>query len=478
MKDISGLTNRRRNEKERLSWRFGIPELDELVGELPSGYVVLIEGKPGSGKTSFTIATICRNMDERGSSVFYVTTNETLRKLKELAKSVGCDLDKFINNGKLRILEAPMFSDRELIEFISNEVTKAVIQGYDTVVIDSVTPLIKLLDKYAEKRAWLHTIIYKLASLQGANVLMICDNLLNEDPDVALLEYLVDVVIKLDYKPNAIFPRSLSFFKFRTRPIPSIPVYFEFVPTGIRAINVVSKKLCKYAKPRRKTIKITEKPAMELFGNQIKPGTQIGIIVKYPATSPGYLIKYLLYKLGLEAINEKIDVGLIYFGNDEEIRFLYETGNKVMELLRDRIALISIDLMWRQLPHYMRDYPVRPEGLDVLFVMGYEKLINLYGMDELSKMLSTYHYVDKELGITSIRLFRTSSSYPDPPPSLILLGDLVIEATLNEQANRFDLKVLKGAHTIRPITISDTDLLPAIKDLENEILRRTMKENH
>lgn len=465
------------DKKERSQWLFGIPELDDLIGELPPGYVVLIEGRPGSGKTSFTIATICRNMDEQGSKVLYVTTNETVQKLKDLAKSIGCNLDKFINNGKLRIFETPTFSNKELLELISNEVAKAVIQGFDTVVIDSVTPLIKLLDKYAEKRAWLHTIIYKLASLQGANVLMICDNLLNEDPDVALLEYLVDVVVKLDYKPDSIFPRSLSFFKFRTKPLPSIPVYFVITPTGIRAINIVSKKLCKYARSKRKTIKITEKPAIELFGNQIKPGTQIAIIVRYPATSPGYLIKYLLYRLGLEIIDERIEVGLIHFG-DEEVRFLYETEDKVIELIRDKIALIPIDLMRRQLPHYIRDYPARPEGLDVLLVMGYEKLVDLYSMDELNKMLTAYHYVDRRLGITAIRLFRTLPSCPNPPPSLLLLGDLVIEVTLNEQACRFDLKVVKGPHTIRPITISDVDLFPAIKELENKILRKIKNKNY
>ncbi len=472
MEDISGSPS----GKDKSPWFFGVPELDDLVGELPPGYVVLIEGKPGAGKTTFTISTICRNIKETGAKVLYVTTNETIQKLKSVAKSVGCDLDEFINENKLRIFETPTFSDKQLLELVANEVTKAVIQGFNLIVIDSVTPLIKLLDTYAEKRAWLHTIIYKLASLQGANVIMICDYLSNEDPDVALLEYLVDVVVKLDYRPNEIFPRSLSFFKLRTKPVPSTPVYFVITPRGIRAINIVSKKLSAYAKPRRKTIEIKENPATELFGNRIRPGTQIAIIVKYPATSPGYLMKYLLYKLCLEILDKKIEVGLIYFG-DEETRFLYETEDKIYELLRDKIALIRIDLMRRQLPHYIRDYPSRPEGLDVLLAMGYEKLVDLYGMDELNKMLATYHHVDRELGITAIRLFRTSPSYPNPPPSLLILGDLVIEVSLNDQARRYDVRVVKGTHTIRPITISDIDLLPAIKENENKILRKIEKEH-
>ncbi len=454
---------------ERAGKVFGMSELDDIIGEIPSNYVVLLEGRPGTGKTSLALMTLCRNVREGRARVLYVTSNECSNKLIKVAKSLGCDLESRIREGKVKVIECPTLGDEYLIEVVTEEIMKNVLEGYDMVIIDSVTPLMKILESYAKKRAWLHTVIYKIASAQNVLVMMVCDKLTEQDPDISLLEYLADVVVSLSYDPDAVFPRRLRILKFRTRFVPTYPIYFDISSRGVRAINAISKSVVERLRSKRKPIRIEDDAPTKLFGKELEPGTQIAIIVKYPASGMGLLYPYLVLRIGLEALRGNVKVGVIYYGRRRGEHILREEGI-LGELLKDRIVEIPAEVTQKQVPHYL--YYSDPElgGIDVLTVTGYEKLIELYGLEEINKMLSIYHVMDSSLGITALRVFRTSPSYPDPPPALNTLSDIVIEVTLNEERECFNLRVVKGRHILRPITILDTELKYVVERLRREFM--------
>ncbi|MCD6324194.1 MAG: AAA family ATPase [Desulfurococcales archaeon] len=451
----------------------GMPELDDVVGEIPPNYMVLIEGKPGAGKTSLALHTVCRNVRDKGSKALYITFNESKEKLLDISERIGCDLRKEIEASNVKIIEFPTIADEYIVESITQEIVKHIQEGYDLVVIDSVTPATRVLDTYSKKRSWLHTVLYKAGSVKYATLLMICDNLLENDAEVSLLEYLADVVIKLDYKPDALFPRKLHVLKFRGRKVMATPIYFCILPRGIHAVNRVRRQDAEKLMARRKEVRVNEDPARRILGSVIRPGTQISLIVKYPAMSPGYLYHYLLLKLGAEALKKGLKMSILKYGVGSD----YEVPEEPLlrRALRDKLIPVHVDVSVGRIPHDIINKVPYPNELDLLVVDGYEKLMEIYGRGEVNKLIAAYHTADSMSGITTVRIFRTPPSHPHPPTSMITLSDIVIEASLNEEAKCTNLTVIKGPHIVHPETVLDTELKPFVEKLRQAI-RRSIPE--
>src|SRR5437667_8605623 len=72
----------------------GIEGLDDiLAGGLPSEGFYLIQGDPGSGKTTLALQFLLEGL-RRGEKVFYITLSETKQELLQVARSHGWSLDK------------------------------------------------------------------------------------------------------------------------------------------------------------------------------------------------------------------------------------------------------------------------------------------------------------------------------------------------------------------------------------------------
>jgi circadian clock protein KaiC len=73
--------------------RVGVPGLDQILGGgLPPNRLYLIEGDPGSGKTTLGLQFLREGM-ELGETVLYVTLSETKSELTAVAASHGWELD-------------------------------------------------------------------------------------------------------------------------------------------------------------------------------------------------------------------------------------------------------------------------------------------------------------------------------------------------------------------------------------------------
>ena len=73
--------------------RSGVPGFDVLLdGGFPAGRMYLLEGRPGTGKTTFALH-FCREGVEAGERVLYVTLSQRADELREIAASHGWSLD-------------------------------------------------------------------------------------------------------------------------------------------------------------------------------------------------------------------------------------------------------------------------------------------------------------------------------------------------------------------------------------------------
>src|SRR5690242_14966908 len=72
----------------------GVPGLDDiLAGGLPSNCFYLIQGDPGSGKTTLALQFLLEGV-RRGESVFYITLSETRPELLKVTQSHGWSLEE------------------------------------------------------------------------------------------------------------------------------------------------------------------------------------------------------------------------------------------------------------------------------------------------------------------------------------------------------------------------------------------------
>src|SRR5436189_4787143 len=72
----------------------GVEGLDDiLAGGLPRDCFYLVQGDPGSGKTTLALQFLLEGL-RQGETVFYITLSETKQELLKVARSHGWSLDK------------------------------------------------------------------------------------------------------------------------------------------------------------------------------------------------------------------------------------------------------------------------------------------------------------------------------------------------------------------------------------------------
>ena len=96
-------------EDERQTTNIG--ELDRVLGGgIVPGSLVLVGGDPGIGKSTLLLQ-VCRNLAENGSSVLYISGEESLRQIKLRANRIGT-----FNENLQLLCETNLDTVREVME--------------------------------------------------------------------------------------------------------------------------------------------------------------------------------------------------------------------------------------------------------------------------------------------------------------------------------------------------------------------------
>jgi circadian clock protein KaiC len=130
----------------------GIPGLDDILGGgLSEGHMFLVEGNPGTGKTTIALSFASKGA-QRGETCLYITMSETESELRAAAQSHGWEIDPRVHIVELVPPESALdASQQQSLVYPSDlelgEATKDIIAAFER-----LTPARVVLDSLSEIR--------------------------------------------------------------------------------------------------------------------------------------------------------------------------------------------------------------------------------------------------------------------------------------------------------------------------------------
>ena len=125
----------RKGEKDGFAQRFG--------RELPTGTLIFLEGKEGTGKSIFC-QRFCYSLLKNGSTCSYVSTQYTIKSFLRQVASVGYDMRNYLIRGKLFFIstEVMLAETKPKNTFMEGLTTCKKLFDPDIIFIDSLSTLL------------------------------------------------------------------------------------------------------------------------------------------------------------------------------------------------------------------------------------------------------------------------------------------------------------------------------------------------
>lgn len=187
--------------------RTGIPDLDEMLeGGFPSGSLVTLAGRPGTGKTIFSSQFLHHGADREGDVGMYVSMLEAKGQYFRNAAGLGLEFAHLEKKGLFRFLEAPTLTAEGMPAIWEDIMQNIEEHGVDRLVIDSFTAMAQAFEGPGDLRVFTHMLLGKIVAGTGCTTLLITEiPPPGSHPAIGggIEEFIADGVIHFDLRPVA-----------------------------------------------------------------------------------------------------------------------------------------------------------------------------------------------------------------------------------------------------------------------------------
>ena len=195
----------------------GTPGLDELFTK--GGFIhnssVLVSGEPGAGKSIIAMQYIYNGARIYGETGVYVTSEQSVEKLRDNAKELGMDFTELEEKGLVKLMKIPVTRGYEMAsDELMREIKKEEVKR---VAIDSITPLENLSADIIGFRVRILTFIETITA-QNITLLVTAEKCKTDfdNMEFAPEDFLFDGLIMMGRLRKAVsFERVLSIIKMR-----------------------------------------------------------------------------------------------------------------------------------------------------------------------------------------------------------------------------------------------------------------------
>jgi circadian clock protein KaiC len=228
--------------------RTGIAGLDEIThGGLPAGRPTLVYGGPGCGKTILAMEFLVRGARDFGEPGLFVSFEENVGQLVENFHSIGFDLDRLVEQKKLKIAHVDL-SRGEIIEAGAFTLDALLIRlkhamaeiGAKRLVLDAMEAVFAALSVNSKLRGEVAR-LFDWVRETGVTAIVTGERGLGDSTRYGFEDYISDCVLLLDHRiSEQISKRRLRIVKYRGSGHATNEFPFLIGPNGVSVVPITS----------------------------------------------------------------------------------------------------------------------------------------------------------------------------------------------------------------------------------------------